>query len=93
MLEQLLTTADLELTSGAIQETRMQIQQNLQKKLEDERRQLEEERAKLAQMNAPQEAIPEGYDRTLPGGGPTPEALQEINSDLNSIFDESDRMQ
>ena len=41
MLEQLLTTADLEKTSGAIQETRMQIQQNLQQKLEEERRKTE----------------------------------------------------
>ncbi len=87
MLEQLLTTADLEKTSGAIQETRMQIQQNLQQKLEEERRKTEEDRAKLAAMNT------EDAQNTLSNGGPTPESLQETNSNLNSIFDESDRMQ
>ncbi len=86
MLEQLLTTADLERTSGAIQETRMQIQQNLQQKLEEERRKTEEDRAKLAAMNT------EDGQNTLSNGGPTPESLQETNSNLKSIFDESDRM-
>ena len=102
MLEQLLTTSDLEKTTGAIQETRMQIQQNLQKKLEEERRQTEEEKAKLAKLNAPNTPEKEGNKNadgdtpegpaTLSDGGPSPEALQEANSNLNAIFDESDRM-
>jgi len=87
MLEQLLTTADLERTSAAIQETRMQIQQTLQKKLEEERRQTEEERAKLAEMNGE-----DGADGANFSTNPTPEALQEPNSNLNNIFEESDRL-
>ena len=91
MLEQLLTTADLERTSAAIQETRMQIQQTLQKKLEDERRQTEEERAKLAEINTQNEAA--RVQVVQNEEGPEPEDLQQPNSNLNNIFDESDRMQ
>ena len=102
MLEQLLTTADLEKTSAAIQETRMQIQQNLQQKLEEERRQANEEKTKLEAMNseirqqyqgtsdAPASA--EADSATLSDGGPSPQALQEANSNLNNIFTESDRL-
>ena len=100
MLEQLLTTSDLEMTSGAIQETRMQIQQNLQMKLEEERRQAEEEKSKLAEMNSKVSGQRENADSdnaqsldALSDGGPSPEALQEANSNLNVIFDERDRMQ
>lgn len=93
MLEQLLTTADLEKTSGAIQETRMQIQQNLQQRLEEERRQTEEEKEKLAALNAQNETGQVRGGNTLSSGGPTPEALQEANSNLKNIFNESDRMQ
>ena len=93
LLEQYLTTEDLERTSGAIQETRMQIQQNLQKKLEEERQKLAEEKAKLEEMNA---GKVEGNEVLIPeelaGGGPTPEALQEENANLMNVFDESDRM-
>jgi len=99
LLEQFLTTADLEKTTGAIQSTRMQIQQNLQKKLEEERRQTEEEKLKLQQMNSaliPQKVeddpAPAKTEKTLESGGPTPEALQETNSNLVNIFTESDRM-
>ena len=105
MLEQYLTTADLELTSGAIQETRMQIQQNLQKKLEEERQQAAEDKAKLEEMHSeirqqytaqvPDsiEKAPQEKEGELENDAPTPEALQEPNSNLNAIFDESDRMQ
>ena len=93
MLEQILPTSDLELSKSDIQETRIQIQQNLQKQLEEERRQLEERRAKLEGLN-PQAAEEEsGEGKTLSDGGPTPESLQEPNSNLKNIFDESDRMQ
>ena len=95
MLEQLLTTADLEMTTGAIQETRMQIQQNLQKKLEEERQQTMKEKEKLEQMNGSPTEVSnetETTEDTLSDGGPSPEALQEANSNLNSIFTESDRM-
>ena len=99
MLEQLLTTADLERTTGAIQETRMQIQQNLQKKLEEERTQAKEGLSKLEALarnisaDAAEEKAPEKEEKILQNGAPTPESLQEVNSNLNSIFDESDRMQ
>ena len=99
LLEQLLTTADLERTSGAIQETRMQIQQNLQKKLEEEKQQALEDQKKLEEI---QSEIENQYNQKIPAsskvstsdssGGPSPEKLQEANSNLNSIFSESDRM-
>ena len=96
MLEQLLTTAELEKTSSAIYETRMQIQQNLQQKLEEERQKLAEEKAKLEKMNSDlgKGAVGKGapYPAVLEGGGPSPEALQEDNSNLVNIFNESDRM-
>lgn len=105
MLEQLLTTDDLDMTTAAIQETRMQIQQNLQQKLEEERRQAESDKAKLQEMhseirkqytNQPeevQEELAPDAPATLDGGGPTPEALQEDNAHLVGIFNENDRMQ
>ena len=94
LLEQYLTTEDLERTSGAIQETRMQIQQNLQQKLEEERQQVAEDKAKLEEMNnnnsqQESDALPSGE---LIGGGPAPETLLEDNSNLMNVFDESDRM-
>ena len=100
LLEQFLTTSDLEKTTGAIQETRMQIQQNLQKKLEEERRQAEEDKTKLEEMNSALKNKAAGIqktpvsqkEKTLENGGPSPEALQEANSNLVNIFDESDRM-
>ena len=107
MLEQLLTTEDLEMTTGTIDETRRQIQQNLQQKLEEERRQAEEEKAKLEGMHSeirkqytdqPDEVesleAPEPEAMPLPpeDAGPSPEALQENNANLINIFNENDRM-
>ena len=122
ILEQFLTTKDLELTSGAIGDTRIQIQQNLQQRLEEEKRKLQEDKEKLNQMHseirreylnrknpkkanlpAPQLTEDEMEEETLPtpvseskrlsNGAPTPEALQEPNSELLPIFTEEDRMQ
>lgn len=95
MLEQYLTTTDLDLTSGAIQETRMQIQQNLQKKLEEERRQAEEDKAKLEEMNS---EIQQQYKQPQNPGKQEEEfdpadVLPGGDADLNSVFDEGDRMQ
>ncbi len=103
MLEQLLTTEDLDLTTGAIQETRMQIQQNLQQKLEEERRQAEEEKAKLDEMtseiNRQHEDQPEEKEGKIEikeigteEVAPSPESLEGANSGLVGIFDENDRM-
>ena len=95
LLEQFLTTADLERTSGAIQETRMQIQQNLQRQMEEEKQQAQEDKQKLQTM---QSEIKNQYGKNPPkienveNEGPEPEELQEMNSNLNSIFSESDRM-
>ena len=95
-LEQYLTTADLEKTSGAIQETRMQIQQNLQRKLEEERQKATEDKEKLDQMNS--EIRGQYAKKNAPAqqeitdDGPDPEALQKPNSNLVNIFNESDRM-
>ena len=122
ILEQFLTTKDLELTSGAIGDTRIQIQQNLQQRLEEEKQKLQENKAKLNQMHseirreylnqknlkkanlpAPQLTEDEMEEEELPtpvseskrlsNGAPTPEALQEPNSELLPIFTEEDRMQ
>ena len=122
ILEQFLTTKDLELTSGAIGDTRIQIQQNLQSRLEEEKQKLQENKAKLDQMhseirreylnqkagkdapiNLPvkEETIqeeeappaPVSESNRLSNGAPTPESLQEPNSELLPIFTEEDRMQ
>ena len=98
-LEQFLTTEDLEKTSGAIQETRMQIQQYLQKKLEEERQALAEEKQKLEKMNSEiQKQLGNNGGNVIKstnathGEGPSPEALQEANNNLNAIYSEEDRM-
>ena len=100
IIEQFLTTSDLEKTSGAIQETRMQIQQNLQKKMEEEKQQAEEDQHKLEEMQSEinqkynKKAIPVNNNvEAAPMEGPSPEKLQENNNNLNAIFSESDRME
>lgn len=93
MLEQLLTTADLELTTGAINDTRIQIQQNLQQKLEEERRQAEEERARLEGMDGDEKQIQSTLKTNSSVVKNTPtESIPDVNDSFTNIFDESDRM-
>ena len=93
MLEQLLTTADLELTTGAINDTRIQIQQNLQQKLEEERRQAEEERARLEGMDGDEKQIQSTLETNSSVVKNTPtESIPDVNDSFTNIFDESDRM-
>lgn len=98
-LEQYLTTADMEKTSAAIQETRMQIQRTLEEKLKEEHLLTTENKEKLHQMHSEiraqfgdknNAALPEP---TVEEEGPSPEDLQVTNSNLSAVFTESDRMQ
>jgi len=94
LLEQFLTTQDLEKTTAAIQATRMQIQENLQRKIEEERQQVQKERAELEQLtNELKGGKSANPSPSQENEGPSPESLLQPNHDLNAIFVESDRMQ
>lgn len=98
-LEQYLTTGDMEKTSAAIQETRMQIQRTLEEKLKEEQLLTTENKEKLHKMHTEiREQFAEKNGTSLPTSdsseeGPSPEDLQVRNSNLSAIFTESDRMQ
>lgn len=94
-LEQYLTTSDLEKTSAAIQETRMQIQRTLEEKLKEEQLLTNENKEKLHKMHSEiREQLAEKTSaRDRQKEGPSPEDLQEPNSNLSAIFTEKDRMQ
>ena len=98
-LEQYLTTDDMEKTSAAIQETRMQIQRTLEEKLKEEHLQTKENKEKLHQMHSEiREQFTEKHDLPVADSivqeeGPSPEDLQMFNSNLSAVFTESDRME
>ena len=98
-LEQYLTTSDLEKTSAAIQETRMQIQRTMEEKLKEEQQLTTENKEKLHQMHSEIRKQFAEKANTAPMFSKTteeevsPESLMDLNNNLSAVFTESDRMQ
>ncbi len=82
MIEQFLTTDELEKTSPAIQETRLRIQENLKKKMEEERQMLEDSQKSPVVKNE----VPIQSQEVDESDVPMP-----VDS-LSELFTESDRM-